>query len=68
MPPASCSAKPGHRFFCRARLSLYACALLAFGLLLWARLILVTGTPRTAMAQPERQAQVAAPQIPTNPD
>lgn len=34
------------------RLSLFACALLAFGLLLWARLILVTGTPRTAIAEP----------------
>lgn len=68
MPSASCSAKPGHRLFCRTRLSLYACALLAFGLLLWARLILVTGTPRTAIAQPDRQAQVATPQTPNSPD
>jgi hypothetical protein len=34
------------------RISLFACVLMAFGLLLWARLILVTGTPRTAIADP----------------
>lgn len=32
--------------------SLFVCVVLAFGLLLWARFILVTGHPRTAIADP----------------
>ncbi len=43
------------------RVSLFACALLAFGLLLWARLILVTGTPRTAIAEPASSASQQTP-------
>lgn len=31
---------------------MFACVMLAFGLLLWARFILVTGHPRTAIAEP----------------
>jgi hypothetical protein len=34
------------------RPSLFGVALLAFGLLLWARFLLVTGHPRTAIADP----------------
>ncbi|MBY0310873.1 MAG: hypothetical protein K2W85_02265 [Phycisphaerales bacterium] len=34
------------------RPSMFACVMLAFGLLLWARFILVTGHPRTAIAEP----------------
>ncbi len=41
------------------RVSMFACVLLAFGLLLWARFILVTGHPRTAIAEPEAPAQAA---------
>ncbi|GEM_PF-7109863 len=49
-----------HGLLSSRRLSLYACVLLAFGLLLWARLILVTGTPRTAIAQPEAGVKTSA--------
>jgi hypothetical protein len=45
----------------RLKVSIFACALLAFGLLLWARFLLVTGHPRTAIADPAQQRQVAAP-------
>ncbi|HVU63785.1 MAG TPA: hypothetical protein VHC70_07405 [Phycisphaerales bacterium] len=34
-------------------------AVLAFGLLLWARFLLVTGHPRTAIAEPPRTTQAA---------
>lgn len=30
----------------------FSCVILAFGLLLWARFIIVTGHPRTAVAEP----------------
>lgn len=38
----------------------FTCAILAFGLLLWARFIIVTGHPRTAVADPVVQQQVQA--------
>ena len=38
----------------------FSCVILAFGLLLWARFIIVTGHPRTAVAEP-RPAQQAGP-------
>jgi len=41
------------------RLSIFAIVLLAFGLLLWARFLLVTGHPRTAIAEPRAASQVA---------
>jgi hypothetical protein len=44
------------------KLSVFACAVLAFGLLLWARFLLVTGHPRTAIAEPPVARQVAAPE------
>jgi len=37
-----------------------ALALIAFGLLLWARFLLVTGHPRTAIAQPPEASQTVA--------
>jgi hypothetical protein len=43
------------------KMSVFACAVLAFGLLLWARFLLVTGHPRTAIADPSAQRQIAAP-------
>lgn len=42
------------------RFGFFSCAALAFGLLLWARLIVVTNHPRTAIAEP--------PQPPTTHD
>lgn len=44
----------------RLRLGGLAVAVLALGLLLWARLILVTGHPRTAIAKPEPAKAPAA--------
>lgn len=44
----------------RLKLSIFACAVLAFGLLLWARFLLVTGHPRTAIADPVQQRQIGA--------
>lgn len=42
---------------------MFACVMLAFGLLLWARFILVTGHPRTAIAEPAVvKAQQTKPQ------
>jgi hypothetical protein len=43
----------------RFRVSVFAFVLLAFGLLLWARFLLVTNHPRTAIAEPP--APPAAP-------
>lgn len=39
----------------------FSCVILAFGLLLWARFIIVTGHPRTAVAEPV--VQQAAPNV-----
>lgn len=50
----------------RLKISVFACAILAFGLLLWARFLLVTGHPRTAIADPTEQRQVASPQSDLN--
>lgn len=50
----------------RLKISVFACAILAFGLLLWARFLLVTGHPRTAIADPTEQRQVASPQADSN--
>ncbi len=38
---------------------MFALAVLAFGLLLWARFLLVTGHPRTAIAEPPAPPQVS---------
>ena len=43
------------------KFTVFGVALTAMGLLLWARLILVTGHPRTATATPDRRAAGAAP-------
>jgi hypothetical protein len=37
----------------RRQISIFSLVLVAFGLLLWARLVLVTGHPRTATADPQ---------------
>lgn len=50
----------------RLKVSVFACAVLAMGLLLWARFLLVTGHPRTAIADPTQQRQVVAPPIETH--
>ncbi|HMN39588.1 MAG TPA: hypothetical protein PKE29_02005 [Phycisphaerales bacterium] len=42
------------------RPTMFAVALLVFGLLLWSRFLLVTGHPRTAIAQPPAPVQVGA--------
>lgn len=44
------------------RPSFFALAVLALGLLLWARFLLVTGHPRTAIAEPPRAVEQAASQ------
>ena len=46
----------------RVRFSIFALVLVAFGLLLWARFLLVTGHPRTAIAEPQGQPQVVGAQ------
>lgn len=38
----------------RLPFTLFGAVVLAFGLLLWARLLLVTGHPKTAVAEPPR--------------
>lgn len=40
----------------RRQISIFSLVLVAFGLLLWARLVLVTGHPRTATADPQAAA------------
>jgi hypothetical protein len=47
------------------RLTFFSLAVMAFGLLLWARLILVTGRPRMAIADPDRQHQIDPAKAPT---
>lgn len=42
-----------------SRPTLFAVTIVAFALLLWARFLLVTGHPRTAIAEPADQSQVA---------
>lgn len=49
------------------RLTFFGVALVAMGLLLWARLILVTGRPRTAIADPEAKERAAAPKKAAEP-
>ncbi len=49
-----------HSTSSKLRISIFACAVLAFGLLLWARFLLVTGHPRTAIADPAEQSHAAA--------
>lgn len=44
----------------RVRLTFLGVAVLAFGLLLWARFLLVTGHPRTAIADPPAERGVPA--------
>jgi hypothetical protein len=41
---------------------MFALAMLAFGLLLWARFLLVTGHPRTAIADPPEKPRLSAVQ------
>lgn len=47
---------PGVNIRAKRKLTVFSIAMMAMGLLLWARLILVTGRPRTALAQPQPQA------------
>ncbi len=56
--------RPSHAgWFARRRLTIgfATAAVLAFGLLLWARLVLVTGHPRTATAEPQPKATAPQP-------
>jgi hypothetical protein len=53
------STKPTPRTATRRRLTYFGVALVAMGMLLWARLILVTGRPRTAIADPEAKQKQA---------
>ena len=46
------------------RLTAFGLAVVVLGLLLWARFLLVTGHPRTAIAKPEASAPQAATQAP----
>ncbi|HYD00962.1 MAG TPA: hypothetical protein VEB22_07015 [Phycisphaerales bacterium] len=49
-------------------ISLFACAACALGLLLWARLLLVSHPPRVATADPVPQApQTPRPKAPVDP-
>lgn len=57
-------SRPSHAgWFARRRLTIgfATAAVLAFGLLLWARLVLVTGHPRTATAEPQPKAIAPQP-------
>lgn len=60
---AARSARPGLRF------TTFGVLILAFGLLLWARFLLVTSHPRTAYAEPAAAALAAGdPAAPNSPD
>lgn len=48
----------------KLRPTMLGCVIVAFGLLLWARFILVTGHPRTAIATPPAQQIVIEPHKP----
>lgn len=52
---------PGVKPRLKRQVTYFSLAVAAFGLLLWARLILVTGRPRAAIADPEKQAAAAKP-------
>lgn len=41
------------KYFSRRRTGYFGAAMVAMGLLLWARFLLITGHPKTAMATPE---------------
>ncbi len=47
------------KYFSHRRTGYFGAAVLAMGLLLWARFLLITGHPKTAMATPEAPAAVA---------
>jgi hypothetical protein len=53
------AARPPRAF---RRPTMFAFAVLAMGLLLWARFLLVTGHPRTAIADPPEPPQAIAAQ------
>lgn len=50
--PLSTPALASHR---RSRVVALGAVVVVFGLLLWAKLLLVTGHPRTALADPDEQ-------------
>lgn len=54
--PACCAASKRRSM----RLTAFGLAAITLGLLLWARFILVTGHPRTAIAEPAKAAQSAS--------
>lgn len=47
------------KYFSRRRTGYFGAAVLAMGLLLWARFLLITGHPKTAMATPEARSGTA---------
>ncbi|MBL0870398.1 MAG: hypothetical protein IBJ18_07480 [Phycisphaerales bacterium] len=48
------------KHFSRRRTGYFGAAVLAMGLLLWARFLLITGHPKTAMATPEAPSGMAS--------
>lgn len=57
--PAAPASKAGGRRPLQPRTMTLLAIAIVFGLLLWAKLILVTGHPRTALADPNEQAAAA---------
>lgn len=51
---------PGRSTLPRLRITLLGVAMLAFGLLIWSRLLLVTNYPKTAIADPPAAAEEQA--------
>ncbi len=47
------------KYFSRRRTGYFGAAMVAMGLLLWARFLLITGHPKTAMATPEAPSGTA---------
>jgi len=56
---ANAPARSGHnrKGPSRVRVTLLGIACVAFGLLIWSRLLLVTNYPKTAIAEPQASAQ-----------
>jgi hypothetical protein len=48
------------KYFSRRRTGYFGAAVVAMGLLLWARFLLITGHPKTAMATPESPSGTAS--------
>lgn len=48
------------KYISRRRTGYFGAAMVAMGLLLWARFLLITGHPKTAMATPEAPSSAAS--------